>query len=116
MQRLAFLSRFSVAMAGWRIPVPGLPLDAANAAPPAQTDGTTPAPARTIERGGNPENRWEYDLNTQVYTRWWAITYAGLWFDGQRTRPVQWTLKDIQRVVVDDLVVYKETWSWVYLQ
>ena len=127
-------------MAGWQVPVPGLPLYAAppadaagttpdpvatqvpvpgpplTVAPPAATAGTTPAPARTVERGGNPENRWEYDLNTQIYTRWWAVSYVGLWFDGHRTRPVRWTLTDMQRTVIDELVVYKETWSWTYLQ
>ena len=123
--------RCSVVMAGWQVPAPGSP---PNAAPPAAATGAiqmpvanpvparqplpTPAPAhvRTVDRGGNPENRWEYDMNTQIYTRWWAVSYAGLWFDGYRTRPVRWTLEDMQRTVVDDLVVYQETWSWEYLQ
>ena len=127
-------------MAGWQVPVPGLPLNAVptaaatgatqvpvvnpapvlgpllTATPTAPAGGTNPAPARTVDRGGTPENRWEYDMNTQIYTRWWAVSYAGLWFDGHRTRPVRWTLEDMQRTVVDELVVYKETWSWVYLQ
>ena len=100
-------------MAGWQVPVPGLPLVAA---PPAMAAGTPSAPARTVETGGTPENRWQYTINTQIYTRWWAITYAGLWFDGQRTRPVQWTLDDMERTVIDGVDVWKETWSWAYLQ
>ena len=120
-QFFVYLSRFSVAMAGGRVTVPGLPLVPPDAAAPVQAAGTTPgvttpAPARTVDRGGTPENRWEYDRNTQLYTRWWAVSYAGLYFDGQRTRPVRWTLEDMQRTVIDDFVVYKETWSWVYLQ
>ena len=114
-------------MAGWRDTVPGSPFGPPDAAAPVQAPATTPdvtnpapapapAPARTVDRGGNPENRWEYDRNTQLYTRWWAVSYAGLYFDGQRTRPVRWTLEDMQRTVIDDFVVYKETWSWVYLQ
>ena len=103
-------------MAGGLVIVPGLPLVPPDAVTPAQAAGTTSAPARTVDRGGNPENRWEYDRNTQLFTRWWAVTYAGLYFDGQRMRPVRWTLEDMQRTVIDTFVVYKETWSWVYLQ
>ena len=91
----------------------GSPHDAVHAPPPSVL---TRAPSRTVIRGGNAENRWEYDRNTQLYTRWWAITYAGLYFDGHRLRPVRWTLEDMQRTVIDEVVVYKETWSWVYLQ
>ena len=76
----------------------------------------TTAPSRNISRGGSAENRWEYDRNTQLYTRWWATTYAGLYFDGHRLRPVRWTLEDMQRTMIDGEAVYKETWSWVYLQ
>ena len=104
-------------MAGW--PVTAGSHAAPLAASPnanAMAAGSTPAPVRTVETGGTPKNRWEYNLNTQVYTRWWAITYAGLWFDGQRTRPVQWTLDDMERTVIDGFDVWKDTWSWAYLQ
>ena len=100
-------------MAGSRVTVPGLPLVSA---PPAMAAGAPSAAVRTVHTGGTPENRWQYNINTQVYTRWWAITYAGLWFDGQRTRPVLWTLDDMQRCVIDGVDVWKETWSWAYLQ
>ena len=103
-------------MAGWPVPAGfhAAPLAASPAN--AMAAGSNPAPVRTVETGGTPENRWEYNLNTQVYTRWWAITYAGLWFDGQRIRPVQWTLDDMERTVIGGFDVWKETWSWVYLQ
>ena len=112
-------------MAGGSGATPGLPYslprDAANLQTPDTAFLTQPAlvpalPARTVDRGGNAENRWEYDRNTQLYTRWWAVSYAGLYFDGQRLRPVRWTLEDMQRTTIDDFVVYKETWSWMYLQ
>ena len=83
----------------------------------ARHDGNVSAQtlSRAIIRGGSTENRWEYDRNSQLYTRWWAVTFAGLYFDGHRLRPVRWTLDDIQRTIVDDYAVYKEVWSWVYL-
>ena len=103
-------------MAGRSSSDPGLPFgsphDAANM-PLPYVSATTQA--RAIARGGSAENRWEYDRNTQLYTRWWAVTFAGLYFDGHRLRPVRWTLDDIQRTIVDDYAVYKEVWSWVYL-
>ena len=68
-----------------------------------------------VTRGGTSEDRWEYDRTTQLYTRWWAVTFAGLYFDGHRLRPVRWHLDDIDRIVENDYVVYKEVWSWVYL-
>ena len=74
-----------------------------------------PAPVRDVESGGTPENRWEYRRSTQIYTRWWAISFCGLWFDGQRTRPVRWTLEDMERTVDGGFDVWKETWSWVYM-
>ena len=64
--------------------------------------------------GGNPENRWEYRRSTQIYTRWWAIQYYGIWFDGVRSRPVRWTLDDIERIEVGGMIMYKETWAWAY--
>ena len=104
-------------MAGWPATT------GSNAAPPAASRdanvlaaASIPVSARTVQTGGTPDNRWQYNLNTQVYTKWWAITYAGLWFDGQRTRPVQWMLDDMERTVVDGVPVWKETWSWVYLR
>ena len=102
-------------MAGRSSSDPGLPFGSPHDA--ARHDSSVPAftQSRSIIRGGNEENRWEYDRNTQLYTRWWAVTFAGLYFDGHRLRPVRWTLDDIQRTIVDDFAVYKEVWSWVYL-
>ena len=76
--------------------------------------GQTARPLRDLESGGTPENRWEYRRSTQVYTRWWAIQYYGIWFDGVRSRPVRWTLDDIDRVTIGGMTMYKEIWSWAY--
>ena len=102
-------------MAGRSSSDPGLPLGSPHGA--VRHDSSVPVftQSQAIIRGGNAENRWEYDRNTQLYTRWWAVTFAGLYFDGQRLRPVRWTLDDMQRTIVDDFAVYTEVWSWVYL-
>ena len=67
-----------------------------------------------LESGGTPENRWEYRRSTQIYNRWWAVQYYSIWSDGVRSRPVRWTLDDIERIETCGMIVYKETWSWAY--
>ena len=104
-------------MAAW--PIPAAPQAVTPSAIPNAgviAGAPTQAQVRNVETGGTPENRWEYNLTTQLYIRWWAVTYCGLWFDGQRTRPVRWMLEDMERMVVDGFDVWKETWSWVYLE
>ena len=104
-------------MAAW--PIPAVPPAVTPTALPNASviaSAPTPAPVRNVESGGTPENRWEYNRTTQMYIRWWAVTYCGLWFDGQRTRPVRWTLDDMERIVVGGFDVWKETWSWEYME
>ena len=81
----------------------------------AYVPAVTPAPAPNLDTGGTPENRWEYNRTIQIYTRWWAVTYCGLWHDGQRLRPVRWMLEDMDRTFDNGFGVCKETWSWEYL-
>ena len=78
--------------------------------PPNPTGRTLP----DLVSGGTPENRWEYRRSTQIYTRWWAVEYYGVWFDGERTRPVKWILDDCVRIKCGAMTMYKETWAWVY--
>ena len=100
-------------MAGRSSSDPGLPFGSPHDA--LRDDRSLPRQSNTVLRGGTAENRWEYNRTTQLYTRWWAVTFAGLYFDGHRLRPVRWHLDDIDRTVVNDYAVYKEVWSWVYL-
>ena len=100
-------------MAGRSSSDPGLPFGSPHGT--GHHDRSVPIQSSTVIRGGTSEDRWEYDRITQLYTRWWAVTFAGLYFDGHRLRPVRWNLDDIERTVVRDYVVYMEVWSWVYL-
>ena len=74
-------------------------------------------PNLPILRGGNQQQRWEYNQHTGQFTKLWATTYLEWWSpkDGSGIwRKVRWTLRVGELNLVQENGVDKvmEVWDW----